>query len=181
MNLASVTLIVSLVALGGASLPGKVMQTPAPLAEAGAPSSAEYPASAESPAAAELEAAGWTFAGRLDLTLNGVYSVDAYASPACDGLIALRKTPESGEAEHMFRQAAGPGGGLFYHLGEGPLVSELPYLRTYLMAKAGSVLRRVGMAGSVGWQPPVSVIVTAQCWDAAREVWPDLPVQPDWQ
>ncbi len=164
MSYGRLLLVLSLVALAAASLPGKLMLAPsaAGSGQAGA---------AERLAADRLATSGWVAAGVVNLTENGLFRLLAFRSPRCQGMLLLSAVAANGESETMLAQIARPHGTLFYVDGAG--LTEPPRLRAYLLGKLAPLLHRLGLVADPHAHEVLAVIVTGDCRHSA-----DLPWAP---
>lgn len=151
-------LILSLLLLAAASLPGKLAGRPLevdPMA----------PRPVELAAIDRLAGLGWTIVGTLALTGNGAYRVHGFESKACPGGLLLTEVRPNGEADAMLAGMAGPGGRLFFIQG-GLVYRDLPHFRATLEAKLAPLLQRLGLLPGDVSHEVLAVIVTEDCRDA---------------
>lgn len=167
MNSGRLFLVISLVALAAASLPGKLALAPGTVDDHG-------PTEAERRAADRLVDKGWVGAGVVNLTNNGIFRLQAFTSPRCQGALLLSAVAANGESDSMLAEAAEPDGTLFYV--QGGQITEPPRLRAYVVSKFAPLLHRLGLAVNSHAGEVLAVIVTGDCQETAELPW-GLPAQ----
>jgi hypothetical protein len=157
-------LTASLIALAGASLPGKL------LVERDKTGTADL-APAERVAAATLTAGHWLAGGVLPLTEDGLYRVHIFYSPACDDVIFLTEVSANGEMQDLLTELAKPNGEILFLQG-GRLHRELPALRAYLYDKLGPLLLSFGLLREAGHHRTVAIVAAGACRYPPHLPWP---------
>lgn len=172
MNLGAALLAVSLLVLGGLSVPGKV----APHDGVADRSTAMV---LEARTGAQLEAAGWAQWDPVPLTDSGRLSMRVFTSDRCEGALLLAALSADLDGLPLVRRAmrlvdggADGGAGTLMFLYGGHLVARPPRLQAYALDRMAPLVRPLGMDITVEDRAVAAVALTGVCAAGVDLPWP---------
>lgn len=170
MNSASALLALSLLALLGLSVPGKVGQVRNDFTH--------DRDRTEAIVAAFLDMQGLRQGASHDLTLNGYYRLIEFRTPRCPAPIGVAVVKINAEAADMLDRLIGPGGTVRY-VRDGRLHTTPPVLQSYVAEKARALLYDIARIGRPPTEAAVALVEPAPCPILSEMPWRDLPPLPN--
>ena len=129
------------------------------------------PLNAESRYAAFIVAHGYAPAGENHLMAGGEdFRAQLFVDPRCERPLAMMPIPISGAGASLISGLVQEGDRLFF-VYEGRIHDVPPVASSYVWAKLGSVLYRLGLAARRPMTTIIAVVQPGECRDAAALPW----------